>query len=311
MLDLSVIIPARNEMFLSRTIQDILANFASNYEIIAILDGSWAEPVIDDNTRVTLVYHPESIGQRAACNEAAKIARGKYLMKVDAHCSFEKDFDIKLLNIAKDYWTVAPAMRNLHAFDWVCDNGHRRYQSPSGPCKECGSKTNMDIRWISKPNPESYSYCFDATPHFQYFKQFSSRPEGKGSLVESMSLQGSCFMLTRDKWFELGICDEAFGSWGSQGIEVSLKTWLSGGRVIVYKDTWYAHLFRTQGGDFGFPYNMPAKQAAHAKELARQYVYGEKRFEGQIRDVEWLLKRFWPIPGWTESDLNNLKGVSN
>jgi len=29
------------------------------------------------------------------------------------------------------------------------------------------------------------------------------------------------------------ICDEEFGSWGSQGLEVAIKTWLSGGKVMV------------------------------------------------------------------------------
>ena len=31
-------------------------------------------------------------------------------------------------------------------------------------------------------------------------------------------------MLTKRKYFELDICDETFGSWGSQGIEVAAKT---------------------------------------------------------------------------------------
>jgi len=57
-------------------------------------------------------------------------------------------------------------------------------------------------------------------------------------------------MLTREKYWELNICDESLGSWGSQGIEVACKTWLSGGKCLVNHSTWYAHMFRTQGGDF-------------------------------------------------------------
>ena len=44
--DLSILIPARNEMFLARTIEDILTNIEGNTEIIAILDGCWADPPI-------------------------------------------------------------------------------------------------------------------------------------------------------------------------------------------------------------------------------------------------------------------------
>ena len=193
-MDLSILIPARNEMFLAQTIEDIKAHAKSDFEIIAVLDGAWADPVIIDHPRVNLIYHSQSIGQRAACNEAARVASGKYLMKVDAHCSFEDGFDVKLLADMRDDWTVAPAMRNLHAFNWVCANGHRRYQGPSGACAECGKPTSMEVVWIAKENPQSTSYCFDPTPHFQYFKEFASRPEGKGDLSETMSLQGSFFM---------------------------------------------------------------------------------------------------------------------
>lgn len=305
-MDLSILIPARNEMFLAQTIEDIKAHAKSDFEIIAVLDGAWADPVIIDHPRVNLIYHSQSIGQRAACNEAARVASGKYLMKVDAHCSFEDGFDVKLLADMRDDWTVAPAMRNLHAFNWVCANGHRRYQGPSGACAECGKPTSMEVVWIAKENPQSTSYCFDPTPHFQYFKEFASRPEGKGDLSETMSLQGSFFMISRKRWFELNICDENWGSWGSQGIEVALKTWLSGGRVIVNKRTWYAHLFRTQGGDFGFPYPIAGSDVKEAQKFARDLVYGRVRFPLQILPTSWLINRFWPVSGWTAADLEKL-----
>jgi hypothetical protein len=81
-------------------------------------------------------------------------------------------------------------------------------------------------------------------------------------------------MLTRDKYWELNICDEeTFGSWGSQGIEVAVKTWLSGGRVLVNHRTYYAHMFRTQGGDFSFPYQISGRQVAAAKAQAKEVFF--------------------------------------
>jgi hypothetical protein len=220
-------------------------------------------------------------------------------MKVDAHCAFDKGFDVKMMADMQDDWTMAPLMRNLHAFDWVCSNGHRRYQGPSGPCTTCKEPTTMDVVWIAKEHPQSTSYCFDSEPHFQYFAQFNKRPEGQGDLTESMSLQGSCFMCTREKFWELELCDESFGSWGSQGIEVACKTWLSGGKVMINHKTWYAHMFRTQGGDFSFPYPMSGKQQEAAKQKARQLFFGNK-WPKQKHALSWLVKRFWPVPGWDE-----------
>lgn len=307
--ELSVLIPSRNEQFLARTVADLLENIEGNTEILIGLDGLWSEPPIHDNPRVTIIHVSESIGQRAMTNQLCRLSKAKYIMKVDAHCAFDKGFDVKMMTAmaGHDDWTMAPVMRNLHAFNWVCPEGHTRYQGPSGPCTECGKPTVKDVVWIPKTNPQSCAYCFDPEPHFQYFNEFKKRPEGKGELTESMSLQGSCFMLTRDKYWELNICDEQFGSWGSQGIEVAVKTWLSGGKVIINHNTWYAHMFRTQGGDFGFPYEISGSAVNHAKKTARDLFFAGT-WEKQQKPLSWLVERFWPVPGWKDEDLAKLKG---
>jgi len=293
-VDLSILIPARHEQFLLKTIEDIFAHAEGETEVIAVLDGEWPLDPITDHPRLTLIYHPESIGQRAATNEAARLSDARYLMKVDAHCSFDQGFDVKMMNAMQDDITMVPVMRNLHAFDWVCEEGHRRYQSPSGVCTECGKPTTQDVVWIAKNNPASTSYRFDKDLHFQYFNEYKKKQ--KGDLVETMSLQGSCFMVTRKKYFELDLCDEKHGSWGQQGTEVACKTWLSGGRCIVNKKTWYAHMFRTQGGDFGFPYPNPGV------EKARQYsrkLWLENKWDKAVHPLSWLVEKFAPVPDWS------------
>lgn len=297
MPQLSVLIPARCEEFLGRTIEDLLTNIEGDTEIIAVLDGYLPEPPLKQtDPRVTIIYHPESIGQRAATNDAAKLAKGKYVMKIDAHCAFDKGFDIKMLEAFKevgDDVTMAPGMRNLHAFNWVCENGHTRYQGLSGPCKECGKPTTKDVCWIAKTNPWSTSYRFDKNMHFQYYGDYKKKQIG--DLVESMSLQGSCFMCTREKYFELDLCDEELGSWGQQGVEVACKTWLSGGRVIVNKKTWYAHMFRTQGGDFGFPYENKTDMDK-LRRTTKDLFFGDK-WPKATRKFQWLIDKFNP-PDW-------------
>ena len=292
-MELSILIPARNEMFLARTIQDIIEHAESDYEIIAVLDGAWAEPPIPQHERVTLIYHPESIGQRAATNEAARLATGKYLMKVDAHCAFDQGFDRKMIEDMQDNWTMLPIMRNLHAFDWVCPDGHTRYQGPSGVCTECGKETVRDVIWYAKSSPQSTSYRFDNTLHFQYWGEYKKKQIG--DLVETMSIQGSCFMVTREKYFELELCDEKHGSWGQQGVEVACKTWLSGGKVIVSKKTWYAHMFRTQGGDFSFPYPNPG--ISKARKYSRD-LWLNNKWDKAIHPLSWLIDKFAPVPDW-------------
>lgn len=94
---LSVIIPARNEEFLSLTVSDLLRNLRGDTEIIVILDGAWANQPLAQHPRVKVVYHPQSIGQRAAINEGVRLSQAQFVMKVDAHCAFAEGFDVTLM----------------------------------------------------------------------------------------------------------------------------------------------------------------------------------------------------------------------
>jgi hypothetical protein len=318
--DLSILIPARNEMFISNTVKDILKNKRGNTEVIVGLDGLWAEPGIEDHPDVRIVYVSESIGQRAMTNKLCKLSTAKYVAKCDAHCAFDEGFDEKLLKAIEghDDWTVTPALKNLWAFDWKCPKcGSRWFQGPtptqcmvhtdpaknSSPLKPnpvCDNTEGFTRRMVWQPNPKrptSRSFRFDKTMHFQYWREFNKRPEGQGEVTPSLSLQGSFFMMTRKKYIELDICDEKHGSWGQQGTEVACKTWLSGGQVMCVQGTWYAHMFRTQGLDFGFPY----PNSGMAQEVARQYsrhLWLDNTWDKAIYPLEWLLAKFAPVPDW-------------
>ena len=319
MKDLSILIPARNEMFLARTIEDILEQSEADIEVIAVLDGAWDNPKVLQHHRVNLIYVPESIGQRATANLACKIAKGKYVMKVDAHCSFDKGFDRKMLEgfekLQDDNVTMVPIMRNLWAFDWKCGHcGWKRYQGPTPPkCESCGKsdKIHKKMMWVGKHNPQSWSYCFDSEPHFQYFEDYKHRPGIRDNakatgFSETMSLQGSAFMASRKRYWELNLCGEDLGNWGNQGIEVACKNWLSGGRVLVNHNTWYAHMFRTQGGDFSFPYDQRGREVARTKKNVWEFFLSGK-WDKQIHPISWLVEKFWPVRGWTEESLQKLK----
>ena len=310
-VDLTVIIPARNEEFLGRTVQDVLEHSKANTEIVVVLDGYLPTIPLKKDLRVTIIYNPVSVGQRKAVRQGASIARGKYVMKMDAHVAVDDGFDVKMLDAFKkldDNVTLAPGMRNLHCFDWVCPEGHRRYQGQSGVCETCGKPTVKDIVWFPKPSPFTFTFRVDKTMHFQYYGELAKRPENqKGALCndgtydpnlrETFSLQGSCYMLTRKRYFEIDIDSDEFNSWGQQGCEVAMKTWLSGGRVISNINTWYAHMFRTKGGDFGFPYPNPQNKVNENRELSRQ-LFQHDKWPLATRKFQWLLDKFNP-PDWT------------
>jgi len=312
MRDLSVIIPARNEEFLGLTIDDILKNKRADTEVIVILDGYWPDPPIQDQPNVTLIHHTDPIGQRAGTNEGAKVSQAKYVMKCDAHCAFDEGFDVKLMADMEPDWTVIPRMYNLHCFDWVCDGcGHRIYQDkPHDACEKCGSEMKKEIIWKPRIRWITDFARFDEEMHFQYWKDYKNRPEAKGDIVDVMSSVGACFFMERERFWELEGMDEAHGSWGQFGTEIACKSWLSGGRQVVNKKTWFSHMFRTKVRDgFGFPYQIKKRDQTKAQEYSKDLWLNDKWPKAE-RKLSWLVDKFSPVPTWEEGEVGEKKILS-
>lgn len=306
-MNLSVIIPARNEMFLTRTVEDVLKNARADTEVIAICDGNWPDPPLNDHERVIVVHHTKSIGQRAATNEGARISQADYIMKLDAHCALDEGFDVKLMEDCQDDWTLIPGMYNLHAFDWKCCKcGNRTYQGARP--KECGKCHCVDLEivvvWQPRWNRHTVSWRFDRNLQFQYWRKHKKRPEVKGDLIETMSCIGACFFMRRDRFLELGGMDENHGSWGQFGTELACKAWLSGGKMVTTRKTWFAHMFRTgnfsQNGQSTWPYPISNGDINRAKQYSRD-LWGNDKWPKAVRKLEWLVDHFSPVPDWHEN----------
>lgn len=67
----SVLIPARNEPYLARTIQDIFEKASQPIEVIAVLDGYWPDPPLPVRENLITVHHTVSRGMRGSINVAA------------------------------------------------------------------------------------------------------------------------------------------------------------------------------------------------------------------------------------------------
>lgn len=87
------------------------------------------------------------------------------------------------------------------------------------------------------------------------------------------------------------------------------KTLLSGGRVIINHMTWYAHMFRTQGGDFGFPYSQSENRVQEAKKKVWESFFSG--WSKQVHPMSWLVEKFSPVPGWTPEKIAELKLKEN
>lgn len=320
MTELSVIIPGKNEIFMRQTIENVLANIRGDTEIIAVFDGYWPDPPVKDHPKINIIHHTVSVGQRAATNEGARLSKSKFLMKLDAHCAVDEGFDVKLLapyksgELSTDVTTV-PRLYNLFAFNWICKKcGEKIYQGPRPEkCTKCECQIfEMDIVWKPKMNTRMDFMRFDKDLKFQYWREYEKRPESKGNICDLMSFLGAFWVTSRHRFAKLGGLDENHGSWGQLGTEVSLKNWLSGGRLVVNKTTWCSHMFRTKGGkDWGFPYEITGKDVDIARKRSK-YLWFENKWKKQILPLSWLIDKFWPIPDWTDEAKAKItkKGIS-
>jgi len=244
--DLSVIIAGRNEEFHAQTVADVFAHAHADTEVIAICDGG-----MPPNTGIT--YHPNlkvvetrtPIGQRAATNLGVQMSRAKYVMKLDAHCRVDEGFDVKMMDLMQPEYTMIPQMYRLHAFDWCCNNcGHTTYQgSQPEKCEGCGEndlfkKLVWEPKWSVGP---TMSWQVDGSLRMQYWGAHKKRKEVRrqieGGLVETPICVGCCFMMERERFWELGGMDEGHGSWGQYGCELGMKAWLSGGKLVTNTQT--------------------------------------------------------------------------
>jgi glycosyltransferase involved in cell wall biosynthesis len=287
----SVLIPSRNEIFLSKTIQDILQKAKGDIEIIAVLDGYWpteikrefwtTPPIIED-PRVRYLQRSESQGMRSGINSAAAIATGEFLIKSDAHCMYAEGFDEQLKKDIPYYknddnddnWIVIPRRQRLDAEKW-------------------------EIQELGKP-PIDYEYLSSPADKGVKGNKWDERTRARMDILidENMSFQGSCWFMTRNHYLNrLGsMSEEGYGSFVREAQEIGLKTWLSGGRIYTNKNTWYAHLHK--GPTYGRMYFIDKRAMQRGNEYCDDFWFNN-RWDKAKYDLAWLIKRFEPVPTWT------------
>lgn len=199
-MKLSIIIPTVYDKYLTDTLRDIADNAMLDPEVI-VADG-------------------RKIGMRSAINKGVLRSTGDYIMKCDDHCSFDKGFDKKLLDVIEDNWIIIPKRYNLDVEKWKTIGNPIEYERIAVIPEKMGG-----VRWPQR-----------------------SESRNKYRIDETMVFQGSFYCMSRNHWNNLGgLQVEGYGEFAQEALELSLNTWKMGGRVMVHKDTWYAHKHRKFG----------------------------------------------------------------
>ena len=283
MAKVSVILPSREERFLAPTVKGLLARAAGDVEVIVNLDGYWSIPPLPEDERLILVHRGRARGMRAGINAAADVATGEFLMKLDAHCLVDEGYDEKLqADCKEDNLIVVPRRYALDADSWT----RRRGRQP------------VDYQYLSYPDnqgdrggPGLHGRTWDARNRDKNLK---------GVLIDDlMTAQGSCWFMHRDYYHWLELEDvENYGTFGSEFQEIGFKCWLSGGRIVRNKKTWYAHLHK--GHKYGRGWPLGRSDADKAVAKANTWLHDKSGWAKRTLPFESMIRRFWPVPGWPE-----------
>lgn len=273
---LSVVIPSRNEIFLQKTVDDILDKAIGEIEVIVILDEKEQEVRARKGLRV--VKKVGVPGLRSAINQGVSVAKGKYIMKTDAHCMFADGFDEVLKADCDDNWVVIPRRYSLNGQEWT--------------------------RNISRPiiDYEYMPFPYRKLTSVRLGGKWYDRAERRKELLidEEMAFQGSCWFTTKKHFKNIGAYD-MITSTGDEFVleseELANKTWLSGGKCMVNKKTWYAHLHK--GNRYGRGYFLSSAAMKRQRVFHIDYWMNDK-WPKAIHTMSWLIDQFSPVPTWPE-----------
>ncbi len=252
-MKLSVIIPSYKDPLLFKTIRSLLDNseLGDQLEIIPVFDGYYppAELIIND-PRVRYVHLGQNRGMRGAINAGIAVSRGEFFMRLDEHCSFGKGYDRIMTNACLPNQIMTARRYFLDPVKWeVMD-------IPPIDCEKLVIQGEGKDRKFSGQRWDSRAKLLKDVP-----------------VIESQAMQGSMWIIPR-KWFD-EVCGgelqtEGYGPTYQDSVEVCMKTWKAGGKLMVTKDTWFAHKHR----DFprthqeGSPENPSKREASWTYSLS-------------------------------------------
>ena len=283
----SFIIPARGESLLNvkRTVDSIYSSAKGEFEVIIGYDGT-PNLGIAGCENLKIVQFPEVVGIKTNINTLAATATGKYLFKSDAHCRFGEGIDEILKANMEEDWVVMPRFKiirpdwsiqirdgkeEIYDYFYLCspftDRRGFRFKA-GGHWRERTDEREVDFHYDSEGNPKTYD--IDETPQ----------------------IHGSGWFMTKDRFFELGgfPLQDPMGH-AQEPLWMGLRNWFMGGKVMVNKNTWYAHLHQ-ETRDKGFA-------LGHSNE-ERTYNLVASHFMNHPK-MEWFLDKFMPMPTWPEN----------
>jgi glycosyltransferase involved in cell wall biosynthesis len=245
---LSVVIPSYKDKYLYNTVLSILDNFTGEFEVIPVFDGYEPKTPIVSDSRIRPVYLQENKGMREAINAGIEASKGEHIMRTDEHCMFAKGFDEAILEGMQPNWIVTAVRYFLDPENWAVMDTEPIYYE----------------KLIVKESPKKFASL-----------RWTARTQERRHVMldENMAMQGSMWVMPRSWWDEvIGRLDSAgYGTHYQDTIEMLFKTWRAGGKLMLNKNTWYAHKHR----GFKRTHHYPTRKALPEWQFALDQWKGD------------------------------------
>jgi len=260
-MKLSVIIPSYKDPLLHKTIDSLLENSAlgDQLEIIPVLDAYWPVTPIKSDKRIKIVHLGSNRGMRGAINAGMAVAKGEFVMRLDEHCCFGNGYD-KIMTDACEPNQIMTARRYfLDPTTWtIMDIPYLDYEK-------------LVIMKDEKGNPVKFAG-----------QRWRSRDAARKEIMvdETTAMQGSMWIMPLKWWNDIigELQTEGYGPTYQDSTEVTMKTWQAGGKLMLNKNTWYAHKHRSfpRTHQEGSPENRSNREASWKYSLDTWLDYYNK-----------------------------------
>jgi len=290
----SVIIPSRNCKYVSRTIQDVFEKAGGPIEVICLLDGYYPDPPIKDHPNLTIVHKPEVTGMRKSINMGVQLAKGKYICKMDDHTMVGENFDRIISESIDDDWLAVPSRYSLDPEKWEKGRGPTEYLFVTYPYNHDNLYGNglHGKKWIGE---DGIGKNMGKT---EFYWMEDHRKDKR--IDDLQTFQGSFWAMSKEHYFRIGMLDEKHCDlMENEPQELGFKTFLSGGRCVLIKDAWHAHMHKNERelDNRGRSWKL-SWQAMRDTGRFQTFVWMNNRWAGATKKIEDFVEHFWPIPSW-------------
>lgn len=277
---ISVVLPCAEEReYALKTVESVYSSTSSDVleEIIVVDDGSdpplastYLPPDVQEKYRTRVLRHERTTGLIGAKKTGGDAAIGDIIVFFDCHVAPQGQWYVDFLRLSSANYRrmVVPQITALDINTW-------QQVGQGGGMAKCYLTWDGDFKWVQSDD--------DYIP----------------------AISGGLLGMSNRWWKETGGYDSEMLGWGGENLDQSLRVWLCGGEIIMAKNAYVAHMWRSGSAKTRKNYKVVGDSSRNRARAVYGW-YGE--FSQKLQDYPAFSQRYKRNPNWF-GDLGNFDKV--